>query len=1136
MCSIGSGVYCIYAIGDGTFLFRVLDALAAFANTGSLATLGAIGVMFGMVTLWIGYIAQGGQRIEPQWLIIGLVLWMVLFGPRVTVVVHEVNRTPGSDGQQSRVVDNVPFGAAFFGSIVSGLGVRLTKAFELAFSVPEHRSLTNGGVNRTLSALASIRALEMPYVDARRYAGASTTRDYNTWRDSLIQYIRECTIPYMQARGEDKERIFRSADPYQGIRAGSSWLSTGTLIGPDMQTLRVEETVTCDEALNRLRTYSAGDPRRLFGPVLTTVFRSSGGMDRAWEEIQSAYANLFGMTGQRMHDYMVASAIAAVWEQAKAYGPPSDSDIQIAAMMASAREQRNVQWAAEETMFRRIATSVVAFFEAAIYAIMPFMAILVTAGRWGLSLISRQVLLAVWVQLWWPILAIVGLYQATMIEHSARWLSNAAQGGTGSPTSVLDAVLIRNEIMDWLGTGAMLAAATPAISLMLIFGAAVTATYLAGRLQGTDVIRETNVAPDVVATSSFANVASFSNTSYGGSTVTQGAAMPSLTFSHALSYNLETSYQKALTAADRWGELVARAATQDAKVADTVSAALGNSTQGTSEWIRQDVISEMQKAATSAGFGHAFGSATQTELQTLYHATTQQAFGAKPNLQQLAGVISGLIGRTTPTGAAAATIAGQAAKGMKRRKGRGRQERQEQQKGILDIAGSAVSASYESSEGTTESERFSATHNDQAYRQMARQFLDEIGQSRSATMAARLAAFSSLSHEDRRAVETATTEALRRDLSRETSEAEQHVHQWRQASTLQRQYGTDLRYEPAQIARDIIARAPSASLDQWLAGVQQLSGSASHHLGGDNRFDRAYDRLHDIHNPLHRTVAAAVMAATDLAQSDRLSPDLRARAGELLSEGLGYTKADAASPLQVPQPSDVPAGNAPFRTRVDGGLTPPATPQSPIPSLSDPWQTVSLPVAIPSALREWEHSAAQSIERSNAMLSVLRDIPYFRQGMHHVLNSGPSSSVSFVEKDGNLWDAASNVWDAAYQRGLSYYGHEGVAHYYAEASTVAHLRRQGAMTASDAIERMQAIDRGLANTLADPELRTVILGDAVGIQTPSLPSARPVIQSILMDEHPHSQVPMQPSLSHNRLLQKPGPLRTPVPHRFGTEK
>ncbi len=53
-------------------------------------------------------------------------------------------------------------------------------------------------------------------------------------------------------------------------------------------------------------------------------------------------------------------------------------------------------------------------------------------------------------------------------------------------------------LQDYLATGGMLAASTPAISLMLIYGSAITATHLARRFQGGDFIDEKITSPDVM--------------------------------------------------------------------------------------------------------------------------------------------------------------------------------------------------------------------------------------------------------------------------------------------------------------------------------------------------------------------------------------------------------------------------------------------------------------------------------------------------------------------------------------------------------------------------------------------------------------------------------------------------------------
>lgn len=52
-------------------------------------------------------------------------------------------------------------------------------------------------------------------------------------------------------------------------------------------------------------------------------------------------------------------------------------------------------------------------------------------------------------------------------------------------------------LQTWIATGGMLVSSVPAISLMLVYGSAITATHLAGRLQNGDTIDEKMASPDV---------------------------------------------------------------------------------------------------------------------------------------------------------------------------------------------------------------------------------------------------------------------------------------------------------------------------------------------------------------------------------------------------------------------------------------------------------------------------------------------------------------------------------------------------------------------------------------------------------------------------------------------------------------
>src|SRR5689334_481230 len=106
-------VFEILAVGDGFFMYRVLMAVAMMWSQGIFASLGALGLLIGLLVVGAQTVSSGGQKMDLGSLFTGFILWAVLFGGGATVQVSEVGFTrPGSRGQQSYVIDDVPFGVA----------------------------------------------------------------------------------------------------------------------------------------------------------------------------------------------------------------------------------------------------------------------------------------------------------------------------------------------------------------------------------------------------------------------------------------------------------------------------------------------------------------------------------------------------------------------------------------------------------------------------------------------------------------------------------------------------------------------------------------------------------------------------------------------------------------------------------------------------------------------------------------------------------------------------------------------------------------------------------------------------------------------------------------------------------------
>jgi len=96
------------------------------------------------------------------------VVYLLLYGPTTTAVIEDTTTN------QVRIVDNLPIGPTFIGSVISTVAYNITKTSEQAFSTP---SMTNYGLFSSLNTLAKVRdVLRNPlaldsFVNYRRNGG-----------------------------------------------------------------------------------------------------------------------------------------------------------------------------------------------------------------------------------------------------------------------------------------------------------------------------------------------------------------------------------------------------------------------------------------------------------------------------------------------------------------------------------------------------------------------------------------------------------------------------------------------------------------------------------------------------------------------------------------------------------------------------------------------------------------------------------------------------------------------------------------------------------------------------------------------------------------------------------------------------
>ncbi|MCV5888804.1 conjugal transfer protein TraG N-terminal domain-containing protein, partial [Escherichia coli] len=73
-------------------------------------------------------------------------------------------------------------------------------------------------------------------------------------------------------------------------------------------------------------------------------------------------------------------------------------------------QQRNTQWAAEQSMFMSVVRPMLTFFEGFVYAITPIMGFIIVMGSMGMTLAGKYFQTVLWIQLWMPVLSITNLF------------------------------------------------------------------------------------------------------------------------------------------------------------------------------------------------------------------------------------------------------------------------------------------------------------------------------------------------------------------------------------------------------------------------------------------------------------------------------------------------------------------------------------------------------------------------------------------------------------------------------------------------------------------------------------------------------------------------------------------------------
>lgn len=522
-------MFTIYSIGDSAFLAQILNSLAMITGTGDFEQLVAIGLVLGLFIMGVQCVMSGTRQFNLHQVFLGFLCYLCMFGPSVTVHIEDAYTG------QVRTVDNVPVGAGVAGTLISNIGYGVTQLFEQGYGDVDR--MTEHSFGDALKSLNAVRAIA--YDASILNAASQSLGAGSDLRKSLDNYIRECTMVKIVVGQGTPEEVYGgglNALAFQNTIYGTEVYLPGNNAAK----------LDCSAAWQQLKPrfeQAMQDPR-----TVAAVNRLAGSMD-AQGQVQTTYDRItdalqaLNVTQISARDYVNVAVLEPIY-RSSAQGFYNDmGDSASAVMINQAIEQRNTQWAAEQSMFLSTVRPLMAFFEGFIYAITPIMAFMIVMGAFGMAMITKYFQVVVWVQLWMPVLSIVNLF----ILMGAR---NQFASIVTDPMSFYTLNNGSQILQNWIATGGMLAAATPMIALFLVTGSTYAFTSLTNRMGGGDHVNEKIASPDMVKPAEILSMMPQATSSAVGGAVATGSVIPTLDIGQGLQNNVMAAETNKKAASD----------------------------------------------------------------------------------------------------------------------------------------------------------------------------------------------------------------------------------------------------------------------------------------------------------------------------------------------------------------------------------------------------------------------------------------------------------------------------------------------------------------------------------------------------------------------------------------------------------
>ena len=475
-CEATSGCYELYSIGSAKFLREIFNSVAMITGSGDFLGACAVAIMLGVILAVIKGIMTGGGKIEVGAIVVSSLVTCIMFVPRATVVVEDVYN--GS----TYAVDNVPIGVAAPGMFISRVGFTIAELMDQGFStVDTNFGITNRPFLESTKILSNLRNPQFAN-SVWDQLGKHTNSDV---KRSFYNFFKECTMlkyNFDKTKSVDQDQKMTLENLMDDFQSNVFY----TEIYVDGKAV----TKTCNDANAILKSKI----NQLNGDLVNNAMPAPKeyGSNTATEMTDAI--SMLRLTSADAMEMVKLSIVQPVYDKALAGDFDNSGDVVAALTINNAIQQRNAQWSMEQSLFLNTVRPIITFFEGFVYAVTPFMAILICMGAFGLGIAIKYFQTLIWIQLWMPILAIINLY----IYMSAQGAVDSAGIVDKHIDSFYALGTLAQTVETWTSVGGMLAAMTPVIAFFIVAGSAYTFTSIASKLNGADHIDEKAMSPDVL--------------------------------------------------------------------------------------------------------------------------------------------------------------------------------------------------------------------------------------------------------------------------------------------------------------------------------------------------------------------------------------------------------------------------------------------------------------------------------------------------------------------------------------------------------------------------------------------------------------------------------------------------------------